>query len=131
MEPSQPKSPDLVARLAGMGGKDQKAVLALVSADERHRIETALQQNVEEQRAEEERQRRIDRQFLSYSPWLAALIEQAQDSVPDALTEPCAKALWTVHSAKVSAGMSVTRSGWRGLIDRINDWLKSTGKGIQ
>lgn len=131
MEPSQPQSPDFVARLADLGGKDRKAVLALVTADERHRIETALQHSLKEQRAEEERQRRIDRQFLGYSPWLASLVEQAQDSAPETLTDPCAKALWDVHSAKVSAGMSVTRSGWRGFMDRCNDWLKTSRKGVQ
>ena len=128
MEAQEDQLAKVVERLAQFGSKDREAVLRKVSAEEREQIESALHDHEEELRLEAERQRRIDRQFLGYSPWLAELVEQSENSTPDRLADTCAKALWEIHSAKVGAGMSVTRTGWLGFVDRVNDWLAQTGK---
>lgn len=123
MESQEDQSAKVVERLASLGAKDREAVLDRMSPDERLEIESTLRQHAEEKRIEEERQKRIDRQFLGYSPWLASLIEHSQETPPDSLTPASAKALWEVHGEKVSSGMTTTRSGWLGFTDRVNDWL--------
>lgn len=118
----------LIERLAMLGTKDREAVLARMSVEERGDVENALDTYVEAERLEEERQQRIDRQFLGYSPWLASLIEGAQTGTSPALSETCSKALWDIHSAKVGDGMTPVRTGWQGLVDRANEWLSNGGE---
>lgn len=120
---AQDQTTQLIERLAMLGAKDREAVLARMSGDERIDVENALDRHLEDQRLEEERQQRIDRQFLGYSPWLASLIEEAQGKTPKGVSDTCAKALWDIHSAKVGDGMSVPRTGWKGFATKINEWL--------
>ena len=128
MEAIEPQADQLVERLAALGRKDREAVLARMSPEERGDVENALNHHLEEERLEEERQERIDRQFLGYSPWLASLIEEAQGNTAAGLSETCSKALWDVHAAKVGDGMNAPRTGWQGLVDRVNEWLSPGGE---
>ena len=127
MSEVQDQTEMLIERLATLGTKDREAVFARMSVEERGDVENALAKYLEAERVEEERQQRIDRQFLGYSPWLASLIEGAQAGTAPALSETCSKALWDIHSAKVGDGMTPPRTGWQGLVDRANQWLSQGG----
>jgi hypothetical protein len=123
VEQEQEQSNQLIERLAELGDRDREAVLSRMSHEERGEVENALKKHLEDERLEEERQQRIDSQFLGYSAWLASLIEEAQEDAPERLSETCGKALWEIHSAKVGDGMTLPSTGWQGFVDRINEWL--------
>ncbi|MEM1051303.1 MAG: hypothetical protein AAGI28_04335 [Pseudomonadota bacterium] len=128
MDERQDQPGQLIERLSALGKKDRDAVLSRMSADERGDIENALAHHLEAERLEEERQQQIDRQFLGYSPWLAALIEAAQENSSDFLSETCSKAVWEIHTNKIGDGMSGPRTGWQGFIDRVNNLLALNGE---
>lgn len=120
-------STQLIERLAALGDKDREAVLSRMGSEERGEVENALSKYLEEERLEEERQQRIDQQFLGYSPWLASVVEDAQDGTASGLSETCSKALWDIHSVKVGDGMSAPATGWQSFVDRFNQWLSPAG----
>lgn len=132
MEATQDHTDQLMERLAALGPKDREAVLSRMNANERGDVENALNRHLEEVRQKEERQQRIDQQFLGYSPWLASIVEDTQDSPANGLSEMCSKALWEIHSTKVGDGMQAPSSTWQNIVDRINEWLspKSTETGV-
>ncbi|WP_298334515.1 hypothetical protein [uncultured Erythrobacter sp.] len=127
MDEAQDQTTQLIERLSALSEKDREAVLGRMSADERIGAENALDQFIEAERLEEERQKRIDRQFLGYSPWLASLVEKSQNSAPIGMSQTCSNALWEIHSAKVGSGMNIPRTGWRGMVERVNKWLATNG----
>lgn len=123
MDEEQAQPNQLIERLAELGDRDREAVLRRMSPEERDDVENALSKHLEAARIEAERQQQIDRQFLGYSPWLASIVEEAQDGTPNGLSETCTKALWDIHSAKVGDGMSAPNTGWQGFVERVNEWL--------
>lgn len=124
----EPSSDNLIERLSELGRRDREAVLNHLSHDRRTAVENALHHLSEERRVEEERQRRIDRQFLGYSPWLASVIERCEHSQPSHLTEAAAAALWSIHEQSVSSRPPKVRSGWLGVTDRLIDAIAPFGK---
>ncbi|MEP3301757.1 MAG: hypothetical protein ABJO05_07300 [Roseibium sp.] len=127
MSEVQNTATQLIDRLAALGEKDRDAVLSRMAPEERGDVENALSKYLEKERLEEERQQRIDQQFLGYSPWLASIVEDAQEGTASGLSETCSVALWDIHSTKVGDGMSTPRTGWQSFVERFNEWLSPAG----
>ncbi len=115
------ESAELIAKFSSLGKADQKSILGRLSPEERLSLEMSMRAEAATIAEEEERQRKIDRQFLGYTAWLADLVEGTQDSVPDQLTPKAAKTIWQEHEALIAAKPLSPRSGLRGLIDQLAD----------
>jgi len=111
-------------KLAALGRKDRQAVLARLSDEERHALTLAIDETAEREAAERERQRRIERQFLGYSPWLASRVEAAKNARTNALTELATETLWQQHELLIGEHPPAIRSGWLGVFDRLSDLLE-------
>lgn len=112
-----------IARLAQMGRRDREAILSFLSIEEQQETERALKTHNAELVLEEERQRRIDRQFLGYSPNLAALVEACEDGPTNGLTGMAASTIWEVHTDLIANHPPAVRNGWLGILDRVQDLL--------
>ena len=117
----------LLARFAGLGRADRKAVLASFTADERIAFENAMLAEEKAAADEEERRRQADRQFLGYSPWLAAKVEPAVKDGDTKLAPAALKAVVAEHEALIANHGSEPRSGWRGVFDRLADIFAPAG----
>lgn len=115
----------LLERFAKLGRADRKAIMANLSAEERIVFEQAIAAEEGARSAEESRRRQADRQFLGYSPWLAALVEGALKRDEVKLAPEAAKALVVSHGALIADQGIEPRDGWRGALDRISDLLFS------
>ena len=116
----------LLERFGGLGRADRKAVLDSFTAEERIAFENAAAAEEKAQAEEEARQRQADRQFLGYSPWLAALVEPAVKDRDTKLAPEAAKAVAQEHKALIASQGSTPRHGWRGALDRITDLFSAT-----
>lgn len=122
---------ELISRFAELGKKDRQAILQQLPQEDRARVEGAFRDYLKREAAEFDRQQRIDRQFHGYSPWLASLIEAAENSVPDGVTEFASRQAWETHSALVTSQGSHEGSGWTGLFDRLAEWFGPLRKNSQ
>lgn len=113
----------LLDRFSGLGKADRKAVLEGFSAEERSAFESAIAAEEKEQAAEEERQRKADRQFIGYSPWLADIVEGVVKGRESNLAPEAAKALAAEHKAITALETEQPRAGWRGVLDRLATML--------
>ncbi|GAA4044742.1 hypothetical protein [Parerythrobacter jejuensis] len=111
----------LLERFSGLGRADRKAVLESFSAEERLAFENAAAAEEAARIEEEARQRQADRQFLGYSPWLAALVEPAVKDGDSKLGTAAVKAVAQEHEALIASRGSEPRPGWRGVFDRMAD----------
>ena len=128
MEASTDPNQELLSRLETLGRRDREAILDRLSDEERRVIDAALTERAQARAAELERQRRIDRQFLGYSPALAARLEACENGYPNAMSKVAAEAAWRVHSAAVASREAPVRTGWLGVWDRLSDALALVGK---
>lgn len=113
----------LLERYSGLGRADRKAVLESMDAEDRIAFENAIAAEVKSQEEEDARQRQADRQFLGYSPWLAAIVEGAVKHGDHSLTPETAKAVAAEHTSLIASQSSNPRDGWRGALDRLQEFF--------
>lgn len=120
-----PDFTDLLTRFERMSRKDQQAVLDHFDAEERTTFEAAI--DAERQTREEERQRQrvSDRQFLGYSPQLAAIIERAVSGNAEGLTPAAMQALAAEHRTSIEAQAQQDRPAWQS----VADWFQGVLSG--
>lgn len=111
-----PAFADLVQRFEGLGRKDRMAVLEHLSAEDqaalREAIETERAREIEEQR----RQRATDRQFVDYSPALAAIVEAAVKGDAAGLTKAASATLVHEHRAALEMHPEAQVGIWRRIV---------------
>lgn len=128
MEESTDPNQELLSRFESLARRDREAILDRLSDEERRLVNNALIDRAQAQAAEIERQRRIDRQFLGYSPALAARLETCENGIPNGMSKAAADAAWQVHTAAVASREAPVRTGWLGIWDRVSDTLALVGK---
>lgn len=113
------KFAELLKRYQRLGKADRKAVLASFSPEERTHFERAANAEAEARREEELSQRQADRQFLCYSPPIAAVAEAAVKGADCDVTPRTLEALAAVHEEIKASQPQKERDGWAGLLDRV------------
>lgn len=121
MPSEAPEFHTLAARFADLPPADRKAVLAKLDAEDRTRVMAKIASCAEEIAAEEERERRIDRQFVGYSPWLAETLEVCLDgrATSAGLTPRAARSLCAHHKARLDDRTEDEPTGLRSWFDRL------------
>lgn len=109
----------LIARFAGLGRHDRRAVMAALTPEERVQVLAAIEAEDAARACEELRRRQADRQFLAYSPEVAERIEAAVKGTSAELAPRAAEALRLAHEQLRADAPTPARSGLPGLLDRL------------
>lgn len=97
---------ELAGRFHKLGRADRRAVLAKFNPAERQALERRLAADAEARRRMLAEERRADRQFARYSPWLGSKVEKAFRGTAieeGELTKACAAAVLRAHKAAEDA----------------------------
>lgn len=114
-----------------LGRKDRNAILAHMSEDERQTVFETLSAEKRAKAEEEARIRESDRQYLSYSAWLANLIEASVRRDEVALTPAAREALVAEHQAALAARNEQEVPIIPSIINRLRALVTPAGGGAQ
>ena len=118
-------------RFSRMNAADRKAVLASLNEAERHSLTSALAQKLKDDAEEDDRKRRMDRQFSAYSPTMAQLLESAVKDDGHDLAPAARVGLVAEHQALLELEGDAASRGWRGLMDQVTELLKGPRKVVK
>lgn len=110
-------------RFRGLGRADRKAVLAQLSAEELIIFEKAVEADDRSMADRRIRQQQADRQYRSYSPWLADLVEAVVNDAECRLTPVAAKVIAAEHKALIQREKGDQHDSWSRLLSGIKDVL--------
>lgn len=116
-----PSFADLVQRFEGLGRKDRMAVLEHLSAEDQAALREAIEAERARELEEQKRQRATDRQFVDYSPALAAIVEAAVKGEAAGLTKAASATLVQEHRASLEAHPEAQAGVWQriaGFVER-------------
>ena len=105
---------------------DQRRVLSSFSVEDRTAFDHAVAAEAKSRQERAEYDRKVERQYVGYSSWLAEIIKSARDA-NDAIARDAAEALVSEHQTLLERSAPAPRTGIRGILDRAADLFMTKG----
>ena len=105
---------------------DRRRVLSSFSAEDRTAFDRAVAAEAKSRKDKAEYDRKVERQFVGYSSWLAELVKNALEA-NGTIAREAAGALVSEHKTLLERSAPAPRTGIRGILDRAADLLMTKG----